>query len=194
MAGAKGVKIAALDLPDSADPGDLVTARVDATNTSNFIGPWDPDRCNSGNAGLLVEGVVVGPNGEEHVGDSVCAPQHDIITSYEVTSEVTFEVPERDGTHRYSAYIRTVETQKESSRLSESIDVYGNGSDAPETPGGDGDLSGPDSPLWGGGIGGGSDGEGPSQVQIALGLVLVIALLYSAGQLATFNVGGGAAA
>ena len=190
MAGAKGVKIAALDLPDAADPGDQVTARVDATNTSNFIGPWDPDRCNSGNAGLLVEGVVVAPDGEEHVGDSVCAPQHDIITSYEVTSEVTFQVPEGDGTHRYDAYIRTVETQEESSRLSESIDVYGDGSDVPEESGGDDDLSGPDSPLWGGGFGGGTDGEGPSQVQIAIGLVLLIAVLYSAGQLATFNVGG----
>ena len=188
MAGAKGVKIAALDLPDAADPGDQVTARVDATNTSNFIGPWDPDRCNSGNAGLLVEGVVVAPDGEKHVGDSVCAPQHDIVTSYEVTSEVTFQVPEQDGTHRYDAYVRTVETQEESSRLSESIDVYGDGSDAPEEPDGGDDPSGPDSPLWGDLFN--TNGGGPSQVQIAIGLVLLIAVLYSAGQLATFNVGG----
>ena len=132
MSGAKGVKIADVDLPNSLKPGDRATARIDATNTSNFIAPWDDDRCNSGNVGLLVEGVLVGPDGEEHVGDTVCAEQHDIVASYEVTSEVSFEAPQTEGTHRFEAYVRTAETGKESSRVSESIDVYRDSNDAPE--------------------------------------------------------------
>ena len=132
MAGAKGVKIADVDLPDSLRPGDRATARIDATNTSNFIAPWDEDRCNSGNVGLLVEGVLVGPDGEEHVGDTVCAEQHDIVASYEVTSNVSFEAPHAEGTHRYEAFVRTAETGEESSRVSESVDVYRDSDDAPE--------------------------------------------------------------
>ncbi|EMA57165.1 hypothetical protein C469_15573 [Halorubrum lipolyticum DSM 21995] len=127
------------------------------TNTSNFINPWNANRCNEGNNyGLLAEGVLVGPNGEEHVGDTVCAKQHDIAVSYEATSEVTFEAPESDGTHRYEAYVRMAETGEESSRISESVDVFADEEDAPEEAPEDDEGS-----AWPGG-GSGDDGGGVS--------------------------------
>ncbi|WP_435074923.1 hypothetical protein [Halorubrum sp. HHNYT27] len=133
MAGAQGVQIEDVDLPDSLNPGDQATARIDMTNTSNWINPWNAQRCNQGNNyGLLTEGVLVGPDGEEYVGDTVCAKQHDIGVSYEATSEVSFEAPQTEGTHRYEAYVRMAETGEESSRLSESIDVFSDPDDAPE--------------------------------------------------------------
>ena len=59
MPGAQGVQIEDVDLPDSLDPGASATARIDMTNTSNFINPWNANRCNEGNNyGLLVEGVL----------------------------------------------------------------------------------------------------------------------------------------
>lgn len=195
MAGAKGVEIAGVDLPDSLNPGDRATARIDATNTSNFIGPWDDDRCNSGNVGLLIEGVLVGPDGEEWVGDSVCAPQHDIVQSYEVTSRVSFEVPDRDGTHRYEAYVRTANSGEESSRVSGSVDVFRNEEDAPEeAPEEENDAGG-----WFG-TGDTPDGPGSSpfefggafeNVDTVILLVAVFAAMYAAGNLLNINLGGG---
>jgi hypothetical protein len=192
MSGAKGVKIADLDLPDSLRPGDRATARIDATNTSNFISPWDPDKCNDGNVGLLVEGVLVGPNGEEFVGDTVCAEQHDIVASYEVTSDVSFEAPETEGTHRYEAYVRTAETGEESNRVSESVDVYRDEADAPEDPPDDdgptdNPFNLPDFPDPA------APGEGlATRVNLLILAIGGLGAAYALGQLFDIQIGGGA--
>lgn len=192
MSGAKGVQVSEVDLPESLKPGDRATARIDATNTSNFIGPWDDDRCSKGNNyGIRVEGVLIGPNGEEYVGDTVCAPQHDIVASYEVTSRVSFEAPETDGTHRYEAFVRTAETGEESGRVSGSVDVFEDAEDAPEEPpedddGGTWDFSGD-------GDGGGNPFGGNvfEQVDTLILLVVVFGAMYAAGNLFDINLGGG---
>ncbi|TKX70955.1 hypothetical protein [Halorubrum sp. GN11GM_10-3_MGM] len=189
MAGAKGVKIADLEVPESLRPGDRATARIDATNTSNFIGPWDPDKCNDGNVGLLVEGVLVGPNGEEFVGDTVCAEQHDIVTSYEVTSDVPFEAPETEGTHRYEAYVRTAETGEESSRVSESIDVFRDEDDAPEEPPDDDNNT--DNPFNLPDPSGSPPGL-PARANLVLLAVAGLGSAYMLGQLFDIQIGGGA--
>lgn len=188
MAGAKGVEIAALDLPESLRPGDTATARIDCRNMSDWISPWDADRCNSGNVGLLVEGVLVGPNGEEWVGDAVCAEQHDIVASYEATSRATFEAPESDGTHRYEAYVRTVETGEESNRVSASVDVYADEEDAPEEAEEDDGAGWWDDINGDGGDGGRTVFE---QIDTLVLLVLLFGGMYAAGQLFDINLGGG---
>ncbi|SFR59729.1 MULTISPECIES: hypothetical protein [Halorubrum] len=190
MPGAQGVQIEDVDLPDSLGPGDSATARIDMTNTSNFINPWNANRCNEGNNyGLLVEGVLVGPDGEEFVGDTVCAKQHDIVASYEATSEVTFEAPERDGTHRYDAFVRMAETGEESSRLSESVDVYGDSGDAPEeAPDDAGEGPGSDDLAW---PTGGESGV-QTRIQAAAAIALLFGGMYVAGQLFDIQLGGGA--
>lgn len=197
MAGAKGVRISEFDLPeDSVRPGKTVTARIDATNTSNFINPWDKDKCNDGNVGLLVEGVVVAPNGQEHVGESVCAPQHDIVQSYEVTSDVSFEVPESEGVYQYDAFIRTVETQHESSRLTGQVEVFSEDSDGTTEADDDGtDGSSPWSRPNGGEEGSSTlpfGGDNTSRMEVALLLVVVLGGFYAAGQLFDIQIGGGA--
>ncbi|MUW13926.1 hypothetical protein GJ633_04060 [Halorubrum sp. CBA1125] len=197
MTGAKGVQISNVDLPDSLNPGDRATARIDATNTSNWISPWDQDRCNEGNNyGLLIEGVLVGPNGEEHVGETVCAEQHDIVASYEATSRVTFDAPETDGSHRYEAFIRTAESGEESSRVSKTIDVYGDDSSEPVDPP---DDSGGFSGWIGDSDGSGSDGGGLpwlggdqdvfDKIDTLVLLVILIASFYAAGQLFDIEIG-----
>jgi len=190
MPGAQGVQIEDVDLPDSLDPGASATARIDMTNTSNFINPWNANRCNEGNNyGLLVEGVLVGPDGEEFVGDTVCAKQHDLVASYEATSEVTFEAPERDGTHRYDAFVRLAETGEESSRLSESVDVYGDSGDAPEeAPDNAGEGPGSDDSPW---TPSGESGVG-ARTTLILAVVLLFGGMYAAGNLFDIQIGGGA--
>lgn len=192
MSGAKGVQVSEVDLPESLKPGDRATARIDATNTSNFIGPWDDDRCSKGNNyGIRVEGVLIGPNGEEYVGDTVCAPQHDIVASYEVTARVSFEAPETDGTHRYEAFVRTAETGEESGRVSGSVDVFADAADAPEEAPEDDDGG-----TWEFG-GDGDSGSGPlgsnvfEQVDTLILLVVVFGAMYAAGNLFDINIGGG---
>lgn len=191
MAGAKGVEISNVDLPSSLNPGDRATARIDARNGSNWISPWDDDRCSGDNVGLLIEGVLVGPNGEEFVGDTVCAEQHDIVISYEATSRVTFTAPETPGTHRYEAYIRTAETGEESSRVSASVNVYANEEDEPT-----------EAPDDGGGVGEWWDGSLPDRdtdtpiddvfekVDTLVILVLLFGGMYAAGQLFDVQLGG----
>lgn len=185
MAGAKGVEITGLDIPESLQPGETATARIDATNGSSWISPWDEDRCAGGNAGLLIEGVLVGPRGESTTGTTVCAEQHDIVVSYEATSEVTFTAPEDPGTYQYEAYIRTAETGKTSSRVSAEVDVYGAGDDPPaETPDeGAGD--------WLDRIGDGSAGSASaSDLEAVLAVVVVFGALYAAGNLFDIQLGG----
>lgn len=204
MSGAQGVQIEDVDLPDSLKPGDRATARIDMSNTSNFINPWNANRCNEGNNyGLLVEGVLVGPNGEEYVGNTVCAKQHDIVTTYEATSRVSFEVPDYEGTHRYEAYVRMAETGEESNRVSESINVFEDEEDAPvEASEDEGDALAWYDPGSGDGSGDGSDGplsdlfgdDNGLLAKIDL-LILAIAGLGSAyvlGQLFDIQLGGGA--
>jgi len=185
MAGAKGVEITGLDIPELLQPGETATARIDATNGSNWISPWDDDRCAGGNPGLLIEGVLVGPRGESTTGSTVCAEQHDIVVSYEATSEVTFTAPDEPGTYRYEAYVQTAETGKTSSRVSTDVDVYGAGDDAPtETPddgAGDwldrlGDSRGP--------------GASASDLEAILAVVVVFGALYAAGNLFDIQLGG----
>jgi len=187
MSGAQGVQVESVDLPELVQPGEQVTARIDMTNTSNFINPFNANRCSEGNNyGLLTEAVLVAPDGEEFVGDTVCAKQHDIAVSYETTSEVTFTVPEEDGTHRYDAYVRMAETGEESSRVSESINVYQNEEDAPEEAE---DTGGDSEGVWPGGDDPGTPGS--SQLRLVLGVVVIVAIFYASGNLFDIGIGYG---
>lgn len=205
MSDAKGVEISGLDLPNSLDPGDNATARITFKNKANWISPWDDDRCSASNVGLLVEGVLIGPNGEEHVGDTVCAEQHDIIFSYEGTSRVSFSVPQTEGSHRYEAYVRTAETGEESSRVSQRIDVFHNEEDEPaEAPGGDGSPWPDDWFTDGDGDGDGDNGDGDGfswpwesdgsdifdKIDTLILVIVMLAAMYAAGQLFDIQIGG----
>lgn len=184
MSGAKGVQIESVDLPDRMMPGETVTARVDANNTSNFIGPWDDDRCSEGNNyGIRVEGVIVGPNGEEFVGDAVCARQHDIAVTYEATSEVTVTAPESEGTQSFEAFVRTVESGEESGTLREYVDVFADSSDAPDDAPDDDDDDA-ELPEW---I---DPSDGGLPVGAAVAVVLVFVAVYAAGNLFDVQIGG----
>jgi hypothetical protein len=111
-------------------------------------------------------------------------------------------LPDRDGSQRYEAYIRTVETRHESSRLSESIDVFDDETDEPvESPddcGGGGWLD-PGS----GDSGDGSDGGLPwldggesdafDKLDTLILLAIVLGAVYVAGQLFDIQIDGGSA-
>ncbi|UXF51029.1 MAG: hypothetical protein HQRvContig05_28 [Haloquadratum phage sp.] len=182
--------IESIDAPDRLEPGEEGVAEVTVHNAATVISPWEADKCVGGTAevGYKYE-IELRVDGQRQTTGPSCLGRLPGMSPE--TREVTFEAPATAGTTDVEARLRLPQSGEKSDWLPERLEVYQPG-DGPEEPPDDGDD--PDSsglPDWLANLFGGGAGPG-SQIQLALGVILLIALLYSAGQLASFNVGGSA--
>jgi hypothetical protein len=182
--------ISEISTPEEMDPGEEGVAEVTVENLATVITPWDGDRCvgDTTTVGYKYR-IVVRVGGETYESATSCL---DNLTGKNIEEQrVTFQAPDSPGTVDVEARIELPQTGNRSDWLSSRVEVYGEGDDEPADPpdddGGDGEPG--DTPDWLADLLGDGGGVG-TQIQLVLVVILLIAVLYSAGQLATFNVGG----
>lgn len=187
-----------VEVPSSVEPGRDVVATVEVVNDASFINPWSADQCSTGgfgsNYGFETTVVFTGPNGETQER-TACVVSDDFHAGTE-TFEFTFTAPDSGGNAEISAKLKLEGSGSQSESVRETL-VVGS-----QDPAGSDDSDGGWSwdGLDGDDDGGGDDGDGPlntnpfedvqGDVKIALGIVVLLAVFYTSGQLFDIQLGG----
>lgn len=138
------VILRSISVPDRVEPGETFQAEALVSNGAAWIGPFDPDFCDS-NDGYRLSVVFEGPEGQRQVDGPKC---HGLtaVRSKDETYSATFTAPQT-GTATVEAFVRLPGSGKETGTVADSATVSATAGREPDT-GDDSEDDSNECPPW----------------------------------------------